>query len=225
MHLKMFKILPMAGIVAALIILFSVVAGAETIIAIDHIFRIQTIDIDSDPGKKFTCTHAAMANAIAAATGASQEDAVDLYRDLVDHLGDRPIAPSEAWAFIMDTVQASGKARYANFYSYAGVDQARLVERIVGSILEAKMVTISIYKSDKDLGHALTVYGVVVKDDKSFSLIYCDNEDGSYKKHTGLTWKTNGKTYMRYRDGSTVQIRGYATVRVTESVIGRGLRK
>jgi hypothetical protein len=224
MH-RLIKPIVMASVITAIMVLSIVVASAKTMISIDQTFNIQTIDVDSDPGREFTCTHAAMANAISAATGATQEQAVDLYRDFVDNLGDRPVSSQEVWKFLMDSVGSSGKARYQNFYSYAGVDQGRMLERIMGSILEAKMVTISIYKESRKLGHALTVYGVRVEDNGSFTLVYVDNEDESYMKHFGRIWSVMGKTYMKYRDGDTVIVRGYSTVRVTEDVIRRGIRE
>jgi hypothetical protein len=224
MH-RLIKSIAMASVITAIMVLSIVVVNAGVLVSIDQTFNIQTIDVDSDPGRKFTCTHAAMANVISAATGATQEQAVELYRDFVDNLGDRPVSAPELWEYLMDSVGSTGKARYQNFYSYAGVDKGRLLERIMGSILEAKMVTISIYKNSRDLGHALTVYGVRVEDDGSFTLVYVDNEDESYMKHFGRIWSAMGKTYMKYRDGDTVLIRGYSTVRVIEDVIRRGVRE
>lgn len=206
------------------LIIISIVTADAGGVYLDTIYNNQTIDVDKDPGDDSTCMHAAMASAITFAVGDSQEEAVKLYRELVEEIGDKPIRAIDVWDHLMNELNPPAFARYYNFDVYAGSDYSRYFQRITGALTEGWVVIASIIVVGENIGHAMIVYGTFTERGKSY-IVYCDNEDFKYQKHFGrVVVRDDGKTYMSHH-GNFLAIESYAKVRVTENVIKRGRRK
>lgn len=179
-------------------------------------YQIQMQDIDKPAGVKYqdTCAAAALSNAVGFSLGWNTAKTVSLYNTLMRISKYRPVSMIELWDMWMDAGKVPcGYSRYGNFTGMGHIDGYHYIESITGMLEAGYVVLLQFDNPVGDLGHVVTVYGYILKDDGSTELWYVDSDDGGNKLLKSEIAYMKRDTFFKF-DGTWNHVNGFSAVRV-----------